>query len=212
MMSTRFARYDFLPRVNAREETERVARANDTKRIVVVLAPGFEEIEAVTPIDVLRRAGLEVVVAGVGSSSVTGSHGITIQCDVEVSAIDSIPDAIVLPGGLPGAENLANSDAVRELSLAVRSHGGICAAICAAPAVALSSFGLLDDRTATCYPGFEQKFGASTRHSDRRVVVDGDLVTSRGPGTALEFSLELVTQLCEEERSRVLAQHMLSRS
>lgn len=187
-----------------------MAKSNGTKRIVVVLAPGFEEIEAITPIDVLRRAELEVVVAGVGSTSVTGSHGITIECDIEVSAIDSAPDAIVLPGGLPGAENLAKSDAVRKLSLAVRSRGGICAAICAAPALAFSAFGLLDGRTATCYPSFEEKFGASTPHSEERVVVDGDLVTSRGPGTALEFSLELVAQLGEEERSKILSQQMLS--
>jgi len=109
------------------------------EQIVVVLAPGFEEIEAVTPIDVLRRAGLDVVVAGVGATAVQGSHGVTYQCDVALEDIQSTPRAIVLPGGLPGSENLGKSGAVKELTLKVHENGGICAAICAAPAFTLAS-------------------------------------------------------------------------
>ena len=180
-----------------------------TAQIVVVLAPGFEEIEAVTPIDVLRRAELDVTIAGVGATAICGSHGISYGCDTTIEKIDGVPDAIVLPGGLPGSDNLARSNAVRDLVLAVREKGGVCAAICAAPAVAFASFGLLEGKRATCYPGLEHLFGESTTHSEERVVVDGQLVTSRGPGTALEFSLQLVAMLASESCAAELREGML---
>ena len=181
-----------------------------SKKVVVVLAEGFEEIEAVTPIDVLRRAGLEVLVAGVGKIAITGSHGITFECDRELAAIDFVPDAIVLPGGLPGAANLGKSIAVRELSLAVHDAGGVCAAICAAPALTFAPFGLLCGRKATCYPSFEREFDSTTTHSEERVVVDGNVVTSRAPGTALEFSLQLVELLAEPGTAAQLHTQMLA--
>jgi len=178
-------------------------------RIVVVLAEGFEEIEAVTPIDVLRRAELEVTTLGVGQKTVTGSHGIPYVCDALLSDLSSTPDCVVLPGGLPGADNLGQSDAVRELVLKVQSNGGLCAAICAAPALAFARFGLLDGKTATCYPTFEKHFPESTTHSEDRVVVDGRLVTSRGPGTALEFALQLVAMLKDQGTADQLRGQML---
>jgi 4-methyl-5(b-hydroxyethyl)-thiazole monophosphate biosynthesis len=183
-----------------------------SKRVVVVLAPGFEEIEAVTPIDVLRRANLEVTVAGVGGTAIEGSHGVTFQCDVEVEKIDVPPDAIILPGGLPGSENLGKSHAVQALTLKVRDNGGVCAAICAAPALTFARWGLLDDRTATCYPSLEKEFGSSTTHSEARVVVDGNIVTSRGAGTALEFSLRLAGILASSTTADDLRQSMLAGS
>ena len=182
-----------------------------SEQIVVVLAPGFEEIEAVTPIDVLRRAGLDVVVAGVGATAVQGAHGVTYQCDVALEDIQSTPAAIVLPGGLPGSENLGKSGAVKELTLRVHESGGICAAICAAPAFTLAKFGLLDGRTATCYPSFEKEFDASTKASEDRVVVDGNIVTSRGPGTSLEFSLKLAGILAGSSAADELQDQMLAR-
>ena len=100
-----------------------------SKRVVVVLAPGFEEIEAVTPIDVLRRAGVEVTIAGVGGTAIEGSHGVTFQCDVELEKIDATPDAIILPGGLPGSENLGKSQPVQALTRKVQESDGVCAAI-----------------------------------------------------------------------------------
>ena len=129
-----------------------------SEQVVVVLATGFEEIEAATPIDVLRRAGVDVVVAGVGATAVQGAHGVTYQCDTALEEIKTTPRAIVLPGGLPGAENLGKSGAVKEMSLKVHESGGICAAICAAPALTFAKFGLLNDCTATCYPTFEKEF------------------------------------------------------
>ncbi len=179
--------------------------------VVVVLAHGFEEIEAVTPIDVLRRAGLDVVIAGVGATAVQGAHGVTYQCDVALEEIRSTPRAIVLPGGLPGAENLGKSGAVKELTLRVHESGGICAAICAAPALTLAKFGLLDSCTATCYPNFEKEFDPSTKHSEDRVVVDGNIVTSRGPGTSLEFSLKLAAILAGPTTAEQLKGQMLAR-
>jgi len=181
------------------------------EQVVVVLAHGFEEIEAVTPIDVLRRAGLDVVVAGVGATAVQGAHGVTYQCDIALEEIQSTPSAIVLPGGLPGAENLGKSGAVKELTLRVHKSGGICAAICAAPALTLAKFGLLDGCTATCYPTFEKEFDPSTRHSEDRVVVDGNIVTSRGPGTSLEFSLKLAAILAGSAAADELQDQMLAR-
>jgi len=181
------------------------------KQVVVVLAEGFEEIEATTPIDVLRRAGLEVVVAGVGAKAVRGAHGVTYQCDATLEEIKSTPGAIVLPGGLPGAENLGKSGAVKELTLKVHKSGGICAAICAAPPLTLGRYGLLDGRRATCYPSFEKEFGSSTKHSEDRVVVDGNIITSRGPGTALEFSLKLAAMLAGTSMSEEVQNQMLAR-
>ena len=98
------------------------------KQVVVVLADGFEEIEAVAPIDVLRRAGLDVTVAGLDGTAIRGSHGVTYLCDAELGAVDGTPDAIVLPGGLPGSTNLGESEAVKRLTQKVHESGGICAA------------------------------------------------------------------------------------
>jgi len=181
------------------------------EQIVVVLAEGFEEIEAVTPVDVLRRAGLEVVIAGVGGTAVKGAHGVTFQCDTALEDIQSTPRAIVLPGGLPGSENLGKSGAVKELTLRVHESGGVCAAICAAPAYTLAKYGLLDGRTATCYPSFEKEFESSTKPSEERVVVDGNIVTSRGPGTSLEFSLKLAGVLAGPDTAKELQGQMLAR-
>lgn len=182
------------------------------KRVVVVLAEGFEEIEATTPIDVLRRAGLEVTVAGLSGTSVRGAHGITVGCDATLAALGFVPDAIVLPGGLPGAENLGASPAVKALTLKVRDAGGLCAAICAAPALTFAHYGLLDGKRATCYPSFERHFGPGVRHSEERVVVDGRIVTSRGPGTALEFSLKLAELLAGADTAKTLSEGMLART
>ncbi len=161
------------------------------KKIVVLLAEGFEEVEAVTPIDFLRRAGCEVVVAGVTGEMVTGAHGIAIRTDVSITECTGQFDAVVVPGGMPGATNVAASGCAIDIITRVWSGDGIVAAICAAPAVVLAPNGFLEGKKATCYPGFEEKFGGAT-FSEDRVVVDGRLITSRGPGTAAEFSLQLI--------------------
>lgn len=180
-----------------------------SKKVLIVLAEGFEEIEAITPIDVLRRAGLEVTTAGIGGTEITGSHNITVVTDTTIREIEELPDAIVLPGGMPGAENLSKSGALRELLKKMNDEGRPIGAICAAPAVALAPTGILDGRTATCYPGFENRFGKAIVFSPDRVVVDGNITTSRGPGTALEFALELAGRLAGAEVQKELSERML---
>ena len=180
-----------------------------SKKVLIILAEGFEEIEAVTIIDVLRRAELDVVAAGVGGKSITGSHGIRMEADVVFEQYDELPDCIVLPGGLPGSQNLADSKKVAELVKKMNEKKKLVTAICAAPALALAPTGVLDGKKATCYPGFEKKFPSQVQFSDARVVCDGNVITSRGPGSSLEFSLELVRQLAGEEKASALREGLL---
>ena len=162
-------------------------------RVLVPLAEGFEEIEAVTIVDLLRRADIEVHTASLASRRVTGSHGITVEADLvldDAKAADY--DMIVLPGGMPGAEHLKNDVRVIALLHEFAAQGRFTAAICAAPGV-LAHAGLLAGREATSFPGFLRADSApGIRLSESPVVVDGKVVTSRGPGTAIEFSLALI--------------------
>lgn len=181
------------------------------KKVLVILAEGFEEIEAVTPVDVLRRAGIEVVLAGLSGKVITGAHGIKFQTDVIFEEYKDLPDAIVLPGGMPGAQNLARSPKVAELVKKMNSQNKIVGAICAAPPLAVAPTGILNGKKATCYPGFEKDFPSQVTFSTERVVVDGNVITSRGPGSALEFALELVEKLVGREQAKQLSQGMLAK-
>ena len=175
-----------------------------------MLADGFEEIEAITPIDILRRSGAEVTVAGVGKRSITGSHGIKVEADTLLEDYKEIPDAVVLPGGMPGAENLRKSKALEILLKKMKESDKVIGAICASPAVVLSGHGLLHGKKATCYPGFEGQLHSSViQKTAERVVVDGKITTSKGPGTALEFALELVSQLVSPEKSKELSRQLI---
>lgn len=176
--------------------------------VYIFLADGFEEIEALTPADILRRAGIDVALAGVTGDIVTGAHGIKVVCDVTAdSAADVIcspagAEMIVLPGGLPGADNLYASDAVSRSVEAMKESGGFIAAICAAPYI-LGQKGLLDGRMATCYPGFEDKLtGAEVYDCD--VIRDGEIITGRAMGSATDFALELVEALKGEDAAEKL--------
>jgi len=178
-------------------------------KALIVLAKGFEEVEAVVPIDVLRRAEIDVTVAGLTEKSVTGAHGITIVADTVFADNDGIPDAIVLPGGMPGAENLAGSSKLRDLIVRMDSEKKLVAAICASPALVLEPAGVLKNRAATCYPGLESNFSADVKFSEDKVVSDGNIITSCGPGTALLFALRIVDALAGEARANVLAEQMI---
>lgn len=162
-------------------------------KIAVILADGFEEIEALTPVDVLRRAQIDCHMIGLTGLQVTGSHGIQVIADAVFTGDLSAYDMIVLPGGMPGSVNLRDNEVlISELQTAV-AKGKQVAAICAAPIV-LEHAGLLENRQYTCYPGKEQEITSGT-HQEKAVVVDGPIITSRGAGTSLEFAYTLVDLL-----------------
>ena len=177
---------------------------------VVVLADGFEEIEAITQIDVLRRAGVDVTVAGVKPGAATGAHGVEVQTDRPLADVDFDPDLVVLPGGMPGSERLGESQEVVDLLKKQNGAGRMIGAICAAPAYAPVAAGILEGKKATCYPSFETRFTPGTTAVEDRVVADGNVVTSRGPGTALEFALALVDQLVGKDKGDELRKGMLA--
>ncbi|OGX05482.1 MAG: hypothetical protein A3G87_09765 [Omnitrophica bacterium RIFCSPLOWO2_12_FULL_50_11] len=179
------------------------------KKVLVILAPGCEEIEAVAIIDVLRRAEMNVTVAGLGGTDINGAHGIRFRTDIALDDYDKSPDAVILPGGMPGSRNLGQSKKVTEILQKAGRANKLIGAICAAPALALAPAGILDGKKATCYPGFEQNFAKSVTFSEDRVVVDGNVITSRGPGSALEFALELVDRLAGSEKARELRSALL---
>lgn len=180
-------------------------------RCCVLLADGFEELEAITVIDVLRRAEVEVLALGLHGERVTGSHGITVEADgtLDAHAHESW-DLVVLPGGMPGAANLRDDPRVQALVKTQDERGGQLAAICAAP-IALASAGVLSGRRATSYPSFGDQLGDATYAQDR-VVIDDHVTTSRGPGTALEFALSLVARLVDDETATKLRHAMLVES
>ena len=179
------------------------------KTALVILAEGFEEVEAIAPIDVLRRAGVRVTLAGVNSLTVKGSRNIGVQADALLRDIKDLPDAVILPGGLPGAANLAKSVEVTKLIKQMNAAGKLVAAICAAPAAVLAPLGILDGKKATCYPGCETDFSGKIGHSKERVVVDGNIITSQGPGTALEFALLIAARLVGQEMADTVRSKML---
>ena len=165
--------------------------AGKINRILVYLASGFEEIEAVTIIDLLRRVGLEVTVAGLQPDQVTGSHGITIVPDVLYVDVDPDDyDCLVLPGGQPGTDNLKVNPQVLQTVKKYYQENKLIAAICAAPTI-LAEAGILQDKKVTSYPAESDVFKSSD-YQELSVVKDGMIVTSRGVGTAIEFALELI--------------------
>lgn len=184
------------------------------KKVVILLAPGFEPLEAAAPADILRRAGAQVIYAAVGSRTLTveGCHGISIHADKNFNELDkSLFDAIVLPGGLPGATNLAQDVKVVE---SVKNHvknNKIVAAICASPGVVLAdACKVVRGKRACSYPGFDDKIteNGGTKVEDK-VCVDGKLITSRGPGTAILFGLAVAEALFGKEKAQQVKESMI---
>lgn len=164
------------------------------KRALIILADGFEEIEAITPIDLMRRAEIEVTIAGLGKKEITGAHGITIPCDTTVAEIHLQPfHAVILPGGNPGTTNLLNSDQVLEIVRSNFRENSLTAAICAAPQI-LDKTGVLNGKSFTCYPGVETNITHGTFKNDP-VIVDGNCITARSAGNSVQFGLEIITAL-----------------
>jgi len=181
-----------------------------SKRALIAAADGVEDLECVTLIDVLRRADIEVLVASIEERRmITCARGTRLTADamlVDVLAQDF--DLIVLPGGMPGAQHLADFEPLAERVRKQAKAGELFAAICAAPALALQSYGVLRQRRMTCYPAFSDRLSGCT-FVDEAVVVDGNCITSQGPGTALAFALTLVEQLVGRGTRTEVAKAML---
>ncbi len=169
--------------------------------VYIFLANGFEEIEALAPVDFLRRCDLSVTTVGIGGEFITGSHGITVKADIADSELQTYSDAeaIVLPGGMPGTLNLEKSETVQDfISYAVSEKKLVCA-ICAAPSI-LGHRGLLDGLKATCFPGFEEQL-ANADVTGGYVEHDGNFITAKGAGVAFDFALEIGKTLAGEHKA-----------
>ena len=176
--------------------------------VYVFLAKGFEELEALAPVDILRRAGIMVKTVGVTGKRVSGSHGISVNCDITINdAVFDQLDGIVLPGGLPGTTNLEENETVHKFIDYAWDNNKIIGAICAAPMI-LGHKGLLHGKNATCYKGFEKELSGA-RIIDRPAVRDGNIVTGWGAGGALDFALLYLEAISDnEELAKKIARDM----
>ena len=161
----------------------------------VFLAEGFEEIEALATVDLLRRASVQVKTVGVGGKTIPGSHHIPVVADLtEFEIQDEAPEMVILPGGMPGTRNLNESENVRRIVKKAFESGAYIAAICAAPTV-LGALGLLEGRRAVCYPGHEEKLCGAALQPDAEVVCDGRIITAKAAGVTCDFALKLIELL-----------------
>ncbi len=169
--------------------------------LYLFLADGFEEIEALAPLDFLRRANVEIQAVGVTGELVTGAHNIVVKSDISIDdvVLDDDLDGIILPGGMPGAQNLNNSAQVQNAIDFCAENGKIISAICAAPFI-LGRKGLLNGKNATCFPGFEEELKGANVLSDG-VVSDGNIITGKGAGVAWEFGAQICAKLLGKEKS-----------
>ncbi len=174
----------------------------------ILFATGYEEVEALTVVDLLRRVGIECsMVAADDADAVTGAHGICVKMDEKLSEISDECDIVILPGGIPGVPNLKANPKVEALVKKQNDRGAYVAAICAGP-TALGAFGVLADKTATCYPGCEGQLMAKKHRMDP-VVVDGNVITSRGVGTAIDFALKIVEVMIDKKTADDLAEKIV---
>lgn len=179
------------------------------KKVLVPIANGIEELEAICIIDILRRAGATVTVASVEQLQVTASRGVKIVADQLIAnCIESKYDLIALPGGMPGAEKLRDSELLIEMLKSQKESGRYYAAICASPAVVFNTHDLLKGKFATCYPAFREQL-PNREKEEKRVVIDENCITSVGPGSAIEFSVKLVELLYGKEKAGEIANSML---
>ena len=184
------------------------------KSVAVLLADGFEEIEALAPVDLLRRAGVEVFT--VGEEIVKGSRNISVVTDKRVRDFlqecesQGLPDAVIIPGGLNGTKNLAACTKAQNFITKMWQENKLVCAICAAPVIVLSPLGILKNKNFTCYPTMENDFSeyagenweekvSGSTHKEEKVVIDNNLITSRGAGTSLDFAFAIITALCDSE-------------
>lgn len=181
-----------------------------TKKVLIPLADGFEEVEAITLIDLLRRAELDVQTVSIHDrKGVDGAHSIRVEADSLLSDLNASSwDAVILPGGMPGTLNLKASEVLKKVVLDAVERGAAYGAICAAPTV-LAEWGLLKGKPFTCYPGFEEQVVGST-HSTDKVVQEGNCITSRGVGTAIDYACAWVEYLLDRETAETLRERILA--
>lgn len=178
-----------------------------SKQALIILSEGHEEVEAITIIDLLRRADIGVTIAGLNKIKVKGAHGITIETDILLERFKGDFDAIILPGGMPGTNFLKESKAVLSIVYDSYERGLLCAAICAAPIV-LNAAGILSAKKFTCYPNFEEQIPEGIFVKEP-VVKDGSIITSRGIGTAIPFSLTIISYLYDRSSAETIASQIL---
>ncbi len=174
------------------------------KKVLLLLADGFEEVEAFTPVDMLRRSGVEVITVGIGAREVVGARGVKVIADIEDKCFaNEAFDMLILPGGYPGYENLDKSDFTHKMIDIAKQSEAYIAAICGAPSI-LGKRGELQGKKACCYPSMEETLLGARVHFEK-VCVDGNIITSRSAATAMDFSMTLVELLCGKEQKETLA-------
>ncbi len=191
-----------------KKNTNHILEVNMAKALVL-MAEGFEEIELTSIVDILRRGGVTVTIAGLKDGILTGARGIKIQPDISLNSIKEFYDIMILPGGSPGYINLGKDRRVLELINKYNGAGKIVAAICAAPTV-LAKAGILAGRKATVFKGMENEL-IDAKYVDKPVVEDGNIMTSQGPGTAMEFALVLLRRLTDEKKANEVKEKLLYR-
>ncbi len=170
-------------------------------KVAVLLAEGFETIEALTTVDVLRRAGVECSTFGTKSLEVTTSHSVTVKADKVLSDEIYNYDIVVLPGGMPGSVNLRDDENVNEIVKKFYDEDKIVAAICAGP-ITFGKLGIVNGKNATCYPGFDDKL-VGCNYKEELVVVDGNIITGRGPAAAIQFAFEILNQAAPDKVNQI---------
>ncbi len=181
------------------------------KKAYIFLANGFEEIEALATVDILRRAGITATTVSITSClQVTGAHNIEVAADITIDKVEKCnnEDWLILPGGMPGATNLASCETLCRMLRSHNEQNGYIAAICASPAVVLAPLGILDKKEATCYPGFEEALKDCKAKTDAVVVYD-NIITANGPGNTIAFALTIIKKALNEKSSRETAEGLL---
>ena len=210
-----FLTYLLCKPTTAHSETKEDSNKQQTIAIMektyVFLADGFEEIEALATVDLLRRAGIHVETVSINPTlAVRGAHDIEVAADIMLADCPEGARMYIVPGGMPGAKNLADNPKVCQILTAQHEAGGKIAAICAAPAVVLAPLGIINEYEATCYPGFEEGVTAGgAHHKNQRVVVDRNIITANGPSSAVPFALTIIEAIKGQDAADKVAAGIL---